>query len=54
MGNRDNNKQIINAPIMIIATILKMVVGSAAEAKIAALYHCAQELVLLCQACIES
>ena len=38
MGNRDNNIQIINAPIMIIATILKMVVSSAAEAEIAALY----------------
>ena len=27
MGNKDNNIQMINAPIMIIATILKMVVG---------------------------
>ena len=54
MGNRDNNIQIIKLPIMIIVTILKMVVGSsAAEAKVAALYHCAQELVPLRQACME-
>ena len=52
MGNRDNNIQIINAPIMIIATILKMAVGLAAEAELAALYHCAQVLVPLRQACI--
>jgi len=38
---------------MIIATILKMVIGSAAEAKVAALYHCAQELVPFRQACIK-
>ena len=53
MGNRDNNIQIINAPILIIATILKMVVGSAAEAEETAIYHIAQELVPLRQACIE-
>ena len=40
-GNRDNNIKIINAPIMIIATILKMVVCSAADAEVAALYPCA-------------
>ena len=38
---------------MIIATILKMVVSSATEANVAALYRCAQELVPLRQACIE-
>ena len=53
LGNHCVNTQIINAPIMVIATILKMVVGSAAEAEIAALYHCAQELVPLRTACIE-
>ena len=53
MGNLATNIQIINAPIMIIATILKMVVGSAAEAEVAELYHCAQKLVPLRQACIK-
>ena len=53
MGNLATNIQIINAPIMIIATILKMVVGSAAGAEVAALNHCAQEIVPLRQACIE-
>ena len=53
MGNRDNNIQIIKAPIMIIATILTMVIGSAAEAEVAALYHCAQELVPLREASIK-
>ena len=38
---------------MIIVTILKMVIGSAAEAEVAALYHCAQETVPLRQAWIE-
>ena len=53
MGNRDNDIQIIKAPIMIIATILTMVIGSAAEAEVAAIYHCAQELVPLREACIK-
>ena len=52
VGNKVSNIQIINAPIMLIATILKIVIGSA-EAEVAALYHCAQELVPLRQACIE-
>ena len=42
LGNHCINTQIINAPIMVIATILKMAVGSAAEAENTALYHCAQ------------
>ena len=53
LGNADSNTQIINAPIMVIATILKMVVSSAAEAEVAALYHCARELVPLRTACSE-
>ena len=47
MGNKDGNKEIINAPIMVIAKILKMVVASAAEAEVAALYHNAREIVPL-------
>ena len=35
MGNKDRNNQIINGPIMIIARILKMLVASAVEAKVA-------------------
>ena len=48
MGNKySTNNQIINAPIMVIARVLKMVVASAAEAEIAALFHNAQEIVPL-------
>ena len=53
MGNNDENEQIINAPIMIIAKILKMVVASAAEAEIAALFLNAQEIVPLRMTCEE-
>ena len=53
LGNRDTNPQIINAPVLILATILKMVVSSAAEAEIASLFQCARELVPLRTACIE-
>ena len=53
LGNRDANPQIINAPILILATILKMVVSSAAEAEIASLFQCARELVPLRTACID-
>ena len=38
-GNHEDNNQIMNAPILVLATILKMVVASAAEAEIAALFH---------------
>ena len=47
LGNRTGKPQIINAPISVLAKILKMVVASAAEAEIAALFVNAQDLVPL-------
>ena len=47
LGNRDSNPQIINAPILILPDILKMVVSSTAEAELASLFRCARELVPL-------
>ena len=47
MGNHEENQQIINGPIMVIAQILKRVVASAAEADDGALYHATQEIVPL-------
>ena len=44
MGNQEEYKQIINDPIMVIARILKMVIASAAEAEVKALYPNAQEI----------
>ena len=47
MGNRIRKPQITNAPISVLAKILKMVVASAAEAEIAALFMNAEDLVPL-------
>ena len=47
MGNKDQNNQIINGPIMVITSIIKIVVASAAEAEVASLYHAAQEIAPL-------
>ena len=52
-GNNSNKQQIINGPISIIAKIIKMVVSSAAEAEIAALYMNARELLPLRVTCAE-
>ena len=43
MGNKDENSQIINGPIIVIARILRMVVASTAEADVALLYHAAKK-----------
>ena len=53
MGNKKGKQQIINAPISVLAKILKMVVASAAEAEIAALFMNAQDLVPLRVTCEE-
>ena len=43
LGNKySTNNQIINAPIMVIVRVLKMVVASAVEAELATLFHNAQ------------
>ena len=52
-GNHEDNNQIMNAPILVLATILKMVVALAAEAEIAALYHNTRELAPLRLTCEE-
>ena len=53
LGNKKNNRQIINGPIAIIAKIIKVVMASAAEAEVAALYMNAKELVPLRITCEE-
>ena len=53
LGNEENNKQIINGPISIIAKIIKSVMASAAEAEVAALYMNAKKLVALQKMCEE-
>ena len=53
MGNHKENEKIINGPIMVIARILKMVVASAAEVEVGALYHTAREIYPLCMEEIE-
>ena len=45
MGNKSQNNQIINRPIIVIARILKLVASSAAKAEVASLYHATQEIV---------
>ena len=47
LGNKDQNNQIINGPIMVIVRILKMVAVSAAEVEVASLYHATQAIVPL-------
>ena len=44
---RDSNKPPTNGPLFIVCNILKNVVASAAEAELAALFHNAQEAVIL-------
>lgn len=53
LGNKETNKQIINCPITIIAKIINVVMVSAAEAEVAALYMNAKELVPLQLTCEE-
>ena len=47
MGNKDRNKEIINALIKVISKISKMVGASAAETEVSALYHNAKGIVSL-------
>ena len=47
LGNKETNKQIINGPITIIAKIIKVVMSSAVEAEVAALYMNVKDLVPL-------
>ena len=47
LGNRNNNKQIHNGPITILAKTIKHVMASAAEAEIAALFMNAKEALPL-------
>ena len=47
LGNRNNNKQIHNGPITILAKVIKHVMASAAEAEIAALFMNAKEALPL-------
>ena len=53
MRNHKEYKQIVNGTIMVIACILKMVVASASEAEVGALFHTAQEIVPLRMAAIK-
>ena len=45
MGNKEQNNQIINGPIIVITGIQKNVVASTAEAEVASLNHTAQEII---------
>lgn len=45
MGNRKENSQIINRPIVVVTRILKMVVASAVELEVDALYHNTIEII---------
>ena len=53
LGNDQDNKQIINGPISIIATIIQGVISSAAEAEIGALYMNVRQLLPLRVTCEE-
>ena len=53
MGNHEENKQIINGPIVVIARILKLFVDSAAEEEVGTFYHTAIEIVPLHMVAIE-
>lgn len=53
LGSKNRENAIINGPVLVIAKILKMVVSSAAEAKVATLFLNAQEMVPLRIACEE-
>ena len=53
LGNDQDNKQIINGPISIIAKIIKGVMSSAVEAEIGALYMNARQLLPLRFTCEE-
>ena len=53
LGNKEDNTQIINGPIAIIAKIIKVVMASAAEAEVGALYMNAQALIPLQIMCEE-
>ena len=46
-GNNAGHNQIMNAPILVITKILKMVVASASEAEMVTLYHSAREIIPL-------
>ena len=53
LGNKEDNKQIINGPISIIIKIIKVVMVSAAEAEVGALYMNVQALIPLQIMCEE-
>ena len=45
MGNKEQNNQIKNGPIIFITRIQKIVVASTAEAEVASLNHTAQAII---------
>ena len=49
MLSKDNPIPYINSPVLTIAQIIKFVMSSTAEAKLAGLFICARAMVPMCQ-----